>query len=94
MSSVIVTKASDILVFKFVISGTGFKNTLFLTYPHKKKSRGGGGCPPIVVARVSDHLSQSTCREMLQPKAGEHVNTNVEVHHLVGKLSTAETLLR
>jgi len=41
MSSVIVAKASVILAFKFVISGSGVKNTLSLTYPHKKKSRGG-----------------------------------------------------
>jgi len=48
----------------------------------------------IGVARVLDHLSQSTCLEMLHPKTDEHVNPSVEVHHLVGKLSTAETLLR
>jgi len=47
----------------------------------------------MVVARVSDHLSQSTCFEMLHPKTDEHLNPGVEVHHLVGKLSTAETLL-
>jgi len=41
MSSVIVAKASVILAFKFVISGTGVENTLSLTYPHKKKSRRG-----------------------------------------------------
>jgi len=29
-----------ILVFKFVIYGTDVENTLSLTYPHKKKSRG------------------------------------------------------
>jgi hypothetical protein len=40
VSSVIVAKASVILVFKFVISGTGVENTLCLTYRHKKKSRG------------------------------------------------------
>jgi len=40
MSSVIAAKASVILAFKFVISGTGVENTLSLTYPHKKKSRG------------------------------------------------------
>ena len=40
MPSVIVAKASVILVFKFVISGTGVENTLSLTYPYKKKSRG------------------------------------------------------
>jgi len=40
MSSVIVAKASVILAFKFVISGTGVENNSSLTYPHKKKSRG------------------------------------------------------
>jgi len=40
MSSVTVVKASVILAFKFLISGTGVENTLSLTYPHKKKSRG------------------------------------------------------
>ena len=29
---------------------------------------------------------------MLHPKPDERVNPSVEVHHLVGKLSTAETL--
>ena len=66
MSSVIVGKASVILAFKFVISGTGVENTLSLTYRHIKKSR--GLYPVIVVARVSGHLSQSTCLEMLHPK--------------------------
>jgi len=46
-----------------------------------------------VVARVSDHLSQSTYLEMLHPQFDEHLNRSVEVHHLVGKLATAETLL-
>ena len=68
MSSVIVAKESVILAFKFVISVTGIENTLSLTYPHKKKSRGGGVYPVIVVARVSDRLSQSTYLEMY-PKA-------------------------
>ena len=40
MSSVIVAKASVILAFKFIISGTGVENTLSLTYPHENKSRG------------------------------------------------------
>jgi len=40
MSSAIVAKVSVILAFKFVISGTGVENTLSLTYPHKKKSKG------------------------------------------------------
>jgi len=39
MYSVTVAIASDILAFKFVISGTGVENTLSLTYPYKKKSR-------------------------------------------------------
>jgi len=43
---------------------------------------------------VSDHLSQSTCLDTLHPKNDEHLNSSVEVHHLVGKLSAAETLLR
>jgi len=30
---------------------------------------------------------------MLHPKTDEHVNPSVDVHHLVGKLPTAETLL-
>ena len=42
---------------------------------------------------MSDHLSQSTFLELLHPKTDEHMNPSVEVHHLVGKLSTAETLL-
>jgi len=53
LSSVIVAKASVILAFKFVVSGTGVENTLFLTYLHKKKSRevisgdrGGQGVGP------------------------------------------------
>jgi hypothetical protein len=45
------------------------------------------------VARLSDHVSHSTCLEMLHPKTDEHVNLSVEVHNLFGKLSTAETLL-
>ena len=45
------------------------------------------------MARVSDHLSQSTCLEILHPKTDEHVNPSVEVHHLAGKLSMGETLL-
>jgi len=93
MSSVIVAKASVILAFKFVISGTGVENTLSLTYPPIKRSQ-GGRYPAIVVARVSDHLSPSTCLEMLHPKTDEHVNPGVEVHYLDGKLSTAETHLR
>ena len=46
-----------------------------------------------MVARVSDHLSQSTCLEMMHSQTYKHVNPSVEVHHVVGKLSTAEILL-
>jgi len=59
--------------------------------PIKRGQR--GWYPAIVVARLSDHLSQSTCMEMLRPKTDEHLKPSVEVHHLVGKLSTAGTLL-
>jgi len=41
MSSVIVAKASVILAFKFVISGTGVENTV-LNIPPKKEVTGGG----------------------------------------------------
>ena len=42
---------------------------------------------------MSDHLSQSACWEILDLKTDEHPKPSVEVHHLVGKLSTAESLL-
>ena len=41
---------------------------------------------------MSDQLSQSTCLEMYR-KTDEHVNHSVEVHRLVGKLSTDKTIL-
>ena len=91
MSSVIVAKASVILAFKFVISGTGVENTLSLTYPHKKKSRGvisgdhgGQGVGPSLPIHLFGNVAS---------KKRQHVNSSVEVHHLVGKLSMAETLL-
>jgi hypothetical protein len=42
----------------------------------------------VMVARLSDRLPHSTCLEMFHPKTDEHMNPSVEVHHLVGKLST------
>ena len=48
--------------------------------------RGGQGVGPS--------LPKSSCLEMLQLKPDEHVSLTVEVRHLVGKLSTTETLLR
>jgi hypothetical protein len=45
------------------------------------------------VASVSDHISHYPCLEMLHPTTDEHLTPSVEVHHLVGKLSTAGTLL-
>ena len=87
MSSVIVAKASVILAFKFVIPGTGVENTLSLTYPHKNKSRGV----------ISGHLGGQGVGQSLPihlfGNTEEHVNPSVEVHHLVGKLSTAGTLV-
>ena len=81
MSSVIVAKASVILAFKFVKSGTGVENSLSLTYPHKKKSRGvisgdraGQGVGPS---------PQATCFEMLHPKTkcykycNKHMTLNI-----------------
>ena len=71
MSSVIVAKASVILAFKFVISGTGVKNTLSLTYPHKKKSRGmisgdrgGQGVGPSVPIHLFGNVTSKN--QMLQ----------------------------
>jgi len=71
----------------------GEKLFLFLINLKKKGGGGGGLYPAIVVAGLSDHLSQSTCLELLHPKTDEHVNPSVEVHHLVEKLFTAESLL-
>ena len=42
---------------------------------------------------MSDQLSQSTCLEMSHPKTDEQLNLSVELRHLVGKLSSGETLL-
>jgi len=47
----------------------------------------------MVVVRVSDHLSQSICLEMLYSEADNICIPLWKVHHRVGKLSTAETLL-
>ena len=47
--------------------------------------RGGQGVGPSLPI----HLFGNSCIK----KTDEHVNPSVEVHHLVGKLSTAETLL-
>ena len=93
VSSVIVAKASVILAFKIVISGTGVENTLSSTYPHKKKSRGvisgdRGGLG------VGHSLPIHLFGNVASKKTDEHLNHSVEVQNLVGKLSTAETLLR
>jgi len=93
MCSVIVAKTSVILAFKFVISGNGVESILSLTYPHKKEVMGGGvisgdrggqGVGPSLLI----HLF-----EIWHPKTDEYVNPSVEMHHIVGKLSTVETLL-
>ena len=71
MSSVIVAKASVILAFKFVISGTGVENTLSLTYRLKKKSRGvisgdrgGQGVGPSLPIHLFGNFASKN--EMLQ----------------------------
>jgi len=91
ISSVIVAKASVILAFIFVISGTGVEDTLSLTNPHKKNSsgvisgdRGGQGVGPSLPIHLSGNVASKT---------DEHPKPSVEVHHLFEKLSTAETLL-
>ena len=74
MSSAIVAKASVILAFKFVISGTGVENTLSLTYPHKKKSRGviSGHCgdqdvgPSLLIHLFGNVASKNQMFQMLQ----------------------------
>ena len=71
MSSVIVAKVSVILAFKFVISGTGVKNTLSLTYPHKKEvkgvisgDRGGQGVGPSLPNHLFGNVASKN--QMLQ----------------------------
>jgi len=74
MSSVIVAKASVILAFKFVISGTGVENTLSLTYPHRKRSkgvisgdRGGQGIgPSLPIHLFGNYASKNQMLQMLQ----------------------------
>ena len=74
MSTVIVAKASVILAFKFVISGTGVENTLSLTYRHKKKSRGvisgdhgGQGVGPSLPIHLFGNVaSKNQMLQMLQ----------------------------
>jgi len=71
MSSVIVSKASAIFAFKFVMSGTGVENTLSLTYPHKNKSRGvisgdrgGHGVGPSLPIHLFGNVASK--KQMLQ----------------------------
>jgi len=74
MSAVIVAKASVILAFKFVISGTGVENTRSLTYTHKKKSkgvisgdRGGQGVGPSLPINLFGNVaSKNQMLQMLQ----------------------------
>ena len=71
LSSVTVAKASVILAFIFVISGTGVENTLSLTYRHKKKSRGvisgdrgGQGVGPSLTIHLFGNVASKN--QMLQ----------------------------
>ena len=74
MSSVTVARASVILAFKFVISGTGIENTLSLTHPNKKKSRGvisgdrvGQGVGPSLPIHLFGNVaSRNQMLQMLQ----------------------------
>ena len=76
MSSVIAAKASVILAFKFVISGTGVENTLSLTYPYKKKSkwvitgdRGGQGVGPSLPIHLFGNVASKN-RRTCEPQCG------------------------
>jgi hypothetical protein len=76
MSSVIVVKSSVILVFKIVISGTGVENTLSLTYPYKKKSRGvisgdhgGQGVGPSLPIHLFGNFASKN-RRTFEPQCG------------------------
>jgi len=76
MSSVIVAKASVILAFKFVISGNRVENTLFLTYSHKKKSRGvisgdrgGQGVGPSLQIHLFGNVASKN-RRTSEPQCG------------------------
>ena len=76
MCSVIVAKASVILAFKFVISGTGVENILSLTYPHKKKStgvisadRGGQGVGPSLPIHLFGNFASKN-RRTSEPQCG------------------------
>jgi hypothetical protein len=65
MSSVIVAKASVILAFKFVISGTGVENILSLTYPHKKSQEGrviSGGVGPSLPIHLFGNVASKNRR--------------------------------
>ena len=75
-SSVIVAKASVILAFIFVISGTGVENTLSLTYPHKKKwsgvisgDRGGQGVGPSLPIHLFGNVASKN-RWTSEPQCG------------------------
>ena len=79
MSSVIVAKASAILAFKFLISGTGIKNNLSLTYPHQKKprrvisgDRGGQGVGPSLPI----HLFGNAASKTKQKYYNKHMTQN------------------
>ena len=74
ISSVVVAKASVILAYKFVISGTGVENTLSLTYRHKNRSRGvisgdrgGQGVGPSLPIHLFGNVaSKNQMLQMLQ----------------------------
>ena len=76
MCSVIVTKTSVILALKFLISGPGVENTLSLTYPHKKKSRGvisgdrgGQGVGPSLPVQLFENFASKN-RRTCEPQCG------------------------
>ena len=76
MSSAIAAKASVILAFKFVMSGTGVENTLSLTYPYEKNSsgmisgdRGGQGIGPSLPIHLFGNVASKN-RRTCEPQCG------------------------
>jgi len=92
MSSVIVAKASVISCLQICnIWNWCPKHFVLNIPPHNKKSRGaisGDRGGQNVRPSLPIHLFGNVAS-----KTNEHPNPSMEVHHLVGKLSTAETLL-
>jgi len=99
MSSVIVAKVSVILAFKFVISGTGVENTLSLTYPHRKKSRGmisgdlgGQGVVLSLPVQLFENVATKN-RRTCEPQCGGAPSCWKIIHVMVKKVCIPRSFL-